>query len=275
MNALYRRSKAFPSALNSFCILILFFLTDCNAEVRELNGLSNVTIVSGYWSIKSKHSISDYENWFSKAMKINAPTIFYYDSDDVKNLISKCRQDLPIQFVPRSLESMKGSWNYDPNWIHKMHVPTAELALIWLDKVNMIVDAIKTNYYDSDWFAWVDAGIAEYRSRPPPNTPWPSNLALFESLPHDKIIYTGTDDYDRHVFAGTAFMYHKSIATEVAKEFLVSYKQCIEKEGTTKKKEFFYCGSDQVVFSLLLEREPSLFHKIGMGYGKLVSVLYK
>lgn len=258
---------------NQFEIIMMDFsinIFDCIAEVRESN--NNVTIVSGYWMIKSKHSLSDYTSWFTNTMKINAPTVFYYDNLEVKNFVSKFRNDLPILFVNRSIESMNTKFKYNSTWIHSMHVPTHEVALIWLDKVYMMVDALKSNYFKTDWFAWIDAGIARYRNTPPPSDIWPSNLDLFHSLPHDKIIYTGTEKMDFHEFAGTAFMYHKSISVEVSEEFILSYQHCLKLK---LEEHMYHCGSDQVVFTLLLDRKPALFHKIGMGYGDLVSLLYK
>ena len=200
------------------------------AAMAAVNGVgpsvnNSVTIVSGYWSVKSKHSPRDYSKWLQGALGLQCPLVFFHQDQNVMSMVStvRSRKGLPTTFIHRNVEEAAEKFRYDPSWIHPIHVNNRLLGTIWLDKVFMIADAAELNPYNSEWFVWngkkcieflvctfmyrwspcttSDAGNAFYRVRRVPPRPWPTP-ELLAQIPKDKIIYTDSDDHPNHSFAG-------------------------------------------------------------------------
>ena len=247
-----------PHLSNTLIIILPF----CFGDLGEYP----VSIVSGFWHISSKHSVGKYHSWFKKTLRINAPTVFFYDEEAVKQAVQSHRQGLPTTFIQRPISKFHVFTLYNRNWTHKNNVPSPELGMIWLEKVSLINSAVKVNPYGSQWFAWVDAGICIYRNSPPPTTAWPLQSTL-NSLPTSKIIYTGFWDKYHDVF-GTAFLYHASVASDISSKFYHMLQQC------TLVTDNWMCGSDQYILTLLKKRYPDMFFRVGGWYGEVVEALY-
>ena len=156
----------------------------------------------------------------------------------------------------RNLTSMADKFYEDfrPQWVSHRDVPSREIGVIWLDKIFMVRDPIHDNPFQSDWFCWHDAGNAYYRDTPIRLIPWPSLQGL-QSLPTNKFIYTlSWYPISEHSVAGTAFMFHKQIISQLIEYFWVILKHCPGNK----------CGSDQIVFSRIKEQHPEFFIKLGM-----------
>lgn len=227
---------------------------------------SPVTIVSGFWQIPSKHQAGKYYSWFRRTLKINAPTVFFYDDAGIMQSVQSHRQDLQTTFVQRNLSEFRVFSLYNRSWVHKNNVPSPELAMIWLEKVSLINFVIQKNPYNSQWFAWVDAGICIYRNVPPPTSTWPLRSTL-DILPTTKMIYTGYWDKYHDVF-GTAFLYHISIASNISAKFYQSLQKCASETHN------WMCGSDQFIFTLMKKSYPEMFFRVGGWYGEVVEALY-
>jgi len=238
------------TVLTLIVLIVLYF---------ALSPHNELTVVSGYWKIKSKHTDDEYDKWFNNTLSLNSPYVFFYDDEFTKERISKFRGQIPTTYIKRPISSFTSSKSYKDSWVHDVHVPTPELGKIWIEKVAMMNEAIKINPYKSDWFAWVDAGNAYYRDDKPPSYPWPSSNIL-SKLPKDKIVYVGTN-VKEHDFAGAVFIYHKNIAEKVHQLFFEQYSLC------SVEHDDWQCGHDQCIFTDLKKRHPDLFHRMGDGYG--------
>lgn len=238
-----------------------------------------VTVVSGYWKISSKHSNEDYATWFSNTLRVDAPYVFYYGAgpsivgaqadaaaEGVRSVVAASRGSRRTRFVRRDMSAFRSFGTYDAGWTHRRHVPTTALALVWLEKVALMADAAAHDDSGADWFAWVDAGIAAYRTGPPPAGAWPDATHL-ATLPTDKLIYSGTGEQD-HDFAGTAFLMPRSLISRIDAAFEVQRGICAARVADWR------CGSDQIIFTEMRSRLPSLFYKITVGYGAVVQELY-
>lgn len=220
-----------------------------------------VTVVSGYWKIKSKHTDEEYDKWFKNTLQLNAPYVFFHGDEETKTRVESFRKNLPTVFVKRDMKDFYSQANYNDTWTHEVHVPTTDVGKIWIEKVKMVEEAAKMNYFDTEWFAWVDAGNAYFRYSRPSLFSWPSRDAV-SKFPKDKIIYVGTnDEQNRHDFAGGAFMYHKNIIQKVSNLFYEQYLMC------QKERNNWECGSDQCIFTELKKRIPEMFHRLGDGHG--------
>jgi Glycosyl transferase family 8 len=229
----------------------------------------STTIVTGYWSIPSKHSHLVYEGWFNFTLRVNAPHVIFYEDESVKEKLRVLRDGMPTHFIRHRLLDFHAYGEYRAHWNHSIHVPTTAVGMIWLEKVHMVKEASRMNVFNTSWVAWVDAGNAIYRNQMPPSDTWPHHGVL-EQLPRDQIIYTvsETGDENFHTFAGTAFMYHIDFSSEAVNIFREGMKICIELYDDWR------CGSDQIVFTLIKNKRSDAFFEIGVGYGTLVPLLY-
>lgn len=238
-----------------FLLIILLVLLFLLVRVPS----NPLTVVSGYWKIKSKHTDEEYDNWFKNTLSLNSPYIFFYEDDETKNKISKFRGNLDTIFIKKTIEDFSSSYIYKNTWIHDYHLPEPNLGKIWIEKVKLIDESIALNPYNSDWFAWIDAGNSYYRNIKPSKEIWPRANVL-SNLPKDKIIYVETNE-NEHDFAGGAFMYHKDIANEVSRLFYEQYHNC------ASRYDDWRCGSDQCIFTYIKDIKPDLFHSMGKGVG--------
>jgi hypothetical protein len=118
-----------------------------------------VTVVSGYWEVKSKHLVSSYEAWFRNTLRVQCPYVFFHDSSEVKKTVtdirSRSNNQYPTHFIQRNLTAAALKFNYGEKWTHPKHVRTADLAVVWLDKVHMMAEVAALNPFHSEWFAWI------------------------------------------------------------------------------------------------------------------------
>lgn len=42
---------------------------------------NNITLVSGYWPVKNKHTHESYSQWFNNTLKINQRMYFFCDKE--------------------------------------------------------------------------------------------------------------------------------------------------------------------------------------------------
>jgi len=235
-----------------------------SASVALLPALST-TVVSGYWDIASKHLPQDYRAWFKNTLRVNAGMVFFYEDEAVRRSVADIRRDLLTVFIQLALSDLAAVQLYNPDWVHARHVPTPELGTIWLQKVSLVQRAAHANPFNSSWFAWMDAGCAVYRERPPGDKPWPDMRAL-ERLPRDRIIYTHVQAWYHH-FAGTAYLVHLGMVAPLRERFDNEVKRCAAALNA------WPCGHDQYIMTQLLDRNPAAFYKLGDGYGDLMLLL--
>ena len=233
-----------------------------------------LTVVSGYWVIKNKHD-DEYLKWFKNTLAIQCPYVFFGNKESIK--IAKRFRPAPqfvTHYVVYNITEFE-TYKYKDRMItDPRHCPSQELNLVWNEKIFMIAKVKALNPFKSEFFAWIDAGISEYRDRPPPPSPFP-NRGRLASLPKDRLLYNATqngpfnpallDMPNYHYVAGTAFLLHVSLVDRMVE----LYRATIDRVLSTNK-----LYSDQMIFSHILKDHPQLFCCAGYYYGKLVPLLY-
>ncbi len=129
--------------------------------------LGEVTIVTAYYRIESKHSDDEYDHWISNILSITDPMIIFTSEDLAPNLKrqrahSKDITKIVIQPLSQSLmgtnftrEFWNGEFKKDPEaFRHK----SVELYWIWNEKPNWLKQAVDMNPFHSSFFVWVDIG---------------------------------------------------------------------------------------------------------------------
>ena len=238
--------------------------------MSESTNRSKLTCVSGYWKIKNKHG-NKFDYWFENTLRINCPYVFFSDKETIE-LIKKYRRELPTYYVEFKLEDFytikyKNKMITDPS-----HCPSIELNLIWNEKIFFIQKAKNLNPFNSDFFAWIDAGICTFRDNPPPKTSFP-NLDKLNMLPQDKFIFTSrpyynpndSDYFYKMTYVTGTYLLHHSIIDK----FVEFYKQYLDK---LVDKSIVW--ADQVILTHIYIDHQNLFYKLGEGWGAIIPLLY-
>lgn len=233
-----------------------------------------LTIVSGYWKVTNKHE-DKFQDWFDKTLRINCPYVFFGNEESI-NMVKQHRGNLPTHYVQCEITDFYTYKYIDQVETHPIHCPSKELNLIWNEKMFLMKQAAELNIFNSEYFAWVDAGICIYRDDMPPETPFP-NIDKLMALPRDKFIFTSSTEtfepqfvdpqiYYHHVSAGV-FILHKTFVKTFVDDY---YKKIIDK--LLPRKNWIY--TEQVVLTHLLKVFPDLFYKMTHGWGNIIPLLY-
>ena len=149
----------------------------------------DVTIVTGYFRIKSKYKASKYSKWLNNFLKINHPMIFFVDNVYYPEIIAKRPKkyrNITI-WVKTSIKDFLSYKYYFNEFNQTFYIDienfrhTVPLYLIWAEKVNFLKIAITKNYFQSKCFYWVDAGsFRKKRKVKKFINDWPSPKKCFE-----------------------------------------------------------------------------------------------
>ena len=226
----------------------------------------SITVVSGYWDVINKHAKQSFNRWFENTLKINQRYIFF-GTESTQAAIALFRGNFETTFIVHPLEQFYTKPYEIDEWQHPIHVPSSNLGMIWNEKIHLLKmakdECIQTNTL-TEFYMWIDAGICTYRNTPPPTTRL--TLANVDALPHDKIIYTDSED-TLHRFSGGAFLMHHTIVDDVHELYYHELNAC-------NQDRIWQCGVDQIIFTRLMKKYPHLFIKLGNGYGTLLGILY-
>ena len=188
------------------------------------------------------------------------------------NNFKQIRGILPSRYIKYELSDfMVNKFNLQNN-TDPIHVPSKEVGLIWLEKMYLVQDAYNKNFYDTDWYCWIDAGICTYRETVPPKTILlpPSKEILLDK---NKINYCKSedlpDDYNNnkltynHTISGTTFIIHKDKINYFVDIFYKYLQEC------NKLTNDFICYSDQIIFTRMFFDNQEYFNKISNNYGDI------
>jgi hypothetical protein len=229
------------------------------------------TCVSGYWSIKNKHG-TKYDEWFINSLAVNCPYVFFSNKEGIE-FIRKFRQGLPTHYIELEIKDFETYKYKDILKTDPQHCPSAELNLIWHEKLFLVKRASELNPFNSEWFHWIDAGNCIYRNEAPPSSVFP-DPGKIDKLPRDKFIYSSSDPYYEykvsktnyyHHVAGTSYLVHKTLITK----FLLIYKQYLDYLSDSTS-----VITDQILLTHIYKDNKHLFHMISDGYGEVTRSLY-
>ena len=232
------------------------------------------TCVSAYWMIKNKHD-NKYLEWFKNTLRINCPYVFFGDRDTIE-LVKTFRKDLPTHYIEYSIEDFY-TYPYRHNMsTHPIHCPSVELNLVWNEKLIMIEKASELNPFNSDYFAWVDAGVCVFRDTPPPDKSFP-DINKLSMIPTNRFAFTSSFTQLRnsiicetnHFISGTSYFIHKEFVPEFVRTFKKYFVKCIT--SPTSKHTIF---TDQVILTHMYIECPEMFMYCGHGYGEIIHLLY-
>ena len=160
INAIYKR------IVFIFIIIfhISFFIYINNARSKFIK--DDLTLVSAYYRIKSKHLYEEYLAWLDNLVRLNKSFVFFTNKEFMP-ILKKMR---PIEyhyktvFIELEMEKFYSYKNFYKEFNqsfgidieNKIH--TVPLYLIWAEKFMFLKKAIFHNYFNSKCFYWIDAG---------------------------------------------------------------------------------------------------------------------
>jgi hypothetical protein len=229
-----------------------------------------LTAVSGYWPVKNKHD-TKYLNWFQNTLKINCPYVFFGTTESI-DLVKQYRGSLPTYYIECKIEEFYTYKYKDRILTNNGDCPSVELNMIWNEKIFFIEKAARLNPFNSEFFAWFDAGICSYREKSPPLVPFPDTAKL-EMLPKDKFIFTSSDrpHFEPHRLSG---YYHYISGTYILHKDIIQHVVELYIEYMDKLINLNNIYTDQVILTYIYKDNMRLFYKIGHGYGEIIPLLY-
>lgn len=126
----------------------------------------NITFVSAYFKLDSKHDVNEYKNWLSNFFSIEMCLVFFYD--DISNVAQYKNASLihrvfihvnldrvALNFFNKTTDWWNDQTLLDPEiHIHKSY----KLYWIWGLKSYFLNKAVELNIFNSSAYFWIDAG---------------------------------------------------------------------------------------------------------------------
>ena len=247
-----------------------------------------VTLVSGFWDLpQSKFDTPTYLKWFENALPIQAPMIFYLEKPDpeLESLVLKCRGSFNLtQFRYRTLQDFQvlkqSQVEQFKDRTHSLHCPNIHLGRVWLEKIALVLEASVDNPFQTEWFAWYDAGMCSFRDSKPPLQLWP-NPQNMHKLKSECLNFTHspewTDEQGAQFPKGTYFhlvtgtwLLHRTRVQVLYQQFLQYWTQL---EQDCKVVDPWAFLNDQTVWTMMKLEHPEWFHCIGHSYGTYPQIL--
>ena len=242
-------------------LLINYIIKKYNNKELFLNN-NTITVVSGYWNVHNKYG-NTYDEWFKNTLNINARYIFFCDKAN-NDYITSFRKDYETILIDHPLNEFYSKQYYDDAWVDPVHIPSKELGMVWHEKIHLIKLAKEHDGDNAtDFYIWIDAGIALYRNEKPPQ--YELRLKDTHNLPLDKISYTSVNE---SVTAGCLIL-----PKNIINNFHTIYYDYLNRCNILSDKNFF-CGQEQYILTLMKKDYPDLFNKMSDGYSSNLLELY-
>lgn len=231
------------------------------------NTKDNVTLVSGYWNVPSKHLEAHYEQWFQNTLAINQRMIFFCDEETIP-LIKKYRGNLETEFVIHKITDFYSNAFYNDYWFDRHEIPSTDLGKIWHEKLHMVKMARDRDGDNAtEYYVWYDAGNCLFRNEKPP----PQRLNFNNAkLTTNAISYSASYPPEKdHFVSGSTII----IPEPMINTFHTWFYTCVRDHRHINDN--WKLGSDQVIMSIIASKNPRSFHKVSEGYGENIRVIYK
>ena len=126
----------------------------------------DLTLVTAYYKIKSKHTYSEYLKRLNSFMQLNHSIVFF-TSKSLVNILKEMRPKHLLNktvFIETEIEDFYSYKNFGKEFNKTFYKDrerryhTVPLYIVWAEKCTFLKKAILSNYFNSKCFYWVDAG---------------------------------------------------------------------------------------------------------------------
>jgi hypothetical protein len=188
-------------------VLITDQMTNFKAASSTLR--QPVTVVTAYYLFKSKHSHKEYTEWMKNFFsKIPCPLIVFADFLMLP-MVRKLRSPHldKTRFYEKNFSDFQmsqkggGFWKkqteLDPELKRRHH--TANVYIMWNEKIKLVVEAIERDAFGSDFFVWCDAGSFRSKNLLPHLRTFP-NPAKLAHLNPQKLYFLQSEEFNKTDF---------------------------------------------------------------------------
>ena len=235
------------------------------------------TIVTAYFKIPSKHKAAQYTRWMKFFLSIKDCLVIFASQESMA-WVEELRKDYPTRTVLIEMEvkdlpigqlhaSESTPTTENAFWKHQLEIDDERqrhkhffLFQIWLSKSWFVQEAIKQNFFESDYFMWQDIGsyrngnyhlqkiIQHVEVIPPKQVFW---LAHHPPNPPPEPVWCEKEEKPEHFFhSGSQGIAHKDAWLEYHYRFAETIDVFIEKN--------MFLGEDQCLLQGTCQRYPDL-----------------
>ena len=240
----------------------------------------NVTLVSAFYLMKSKHSVYTYIEWLYNLLQLNKSIVFFTEKAFMKvakyirpqNLYNK------TVFIELEMKDFYSYINYGKLFENSFKIDrekrrhTVPLYLIWAEKCAFLRKVIKNNYFNSKCFYWIDSGWfrKNYEMKKYINN-WPSPNKCYED---NRVLINLIRKFSEHDIKGILNFNkkaHKKLQryTNVAggmfggqPEKLLKFIELYYKYLTLFADHQLFVGKDQNIFTYISFSHPDIVNLI-------------
>jgi hypothetical protein len=255
--------------------------------------LTNVTVVTALFDIGRdtckgyfKRNFDQYTGWFRNLLPLNIPMVIYcepfteelvwqYRSKENTKVILMTTQDI-VEYFPYYQEVQdirnQSAWFDGAEWLPNS--PQATLRLynpLVMSKLYWMRDVAKENYFKTDYFLWIDGGIANTTPISYFDPPFFDQIATYL----DKFLLLCFDyrDLEVHGFETDAMdEYAQEKVNRVARATLFGGSAAVLEEMTDLYDDLLcvtlrngYMGTEESIFTLLTYLYPEKCHIESLG----------
>lgn len=247
--------------------------------------MNKPTIVTSLYDIDRQNldgrNWNQYLTWFAQTLRLNSPMVIFVDDDNLINLINDIRSNLPTQIVQLPLESsyyyqfkeqiekVLNSENYKNKVTGNKRIEcrSSLYNIVQYSKFFWVEKAIEMNFFSTDRYLWLDAGISRFFESIDLNNSFTSRNISDDDLKGKLAlqtfigVYTDlcssdfiSEDYfwdERSYVAGGIFLIHK--------DSMKSIKEMIDDVLINLMLKNFVMNNEQICLGYLLKKYPDKF----------------
>ena len=267
----------------TFIIIFLFYISNLiyiNNFIKKYKQ-DDLTLVSAYYRIKSKHLPEEYLKWINNLVLLNKSFVFFTNKEFMPTLkkIRPKEYHYKTVFIEIEIENFytfkkfyqEFNKSFEIDIENKYH--TVPLYLIWAEKCMFMKKVILRNFFNSKCFYWIDAGyfrdgknkMHKYLSN------WPSTKKCFEDkkLLIGQVKHFSENEKKNIIFFDPAA--HKRLERDVnvagnffggqAKNFIKFVNFYYKALRLFIKKKLFI-GKDQNIFTYVAFSHPEIMNLV-------------
>jgi hypothetical protein len=162
------KKKKIISNKNKIYILITIsiFIFIFTHNTRKNKKEDDLTLVTAYYQVKSRHTHQEYLDWLNNIVLLNKSIVFFTNKQLMDTLKSLRPKQLYYKtvFIQVEIEEFYSYKNYlkEFNETFKIDIEykvhSVPLFLIWSEKCMFLKKVIENNYFNSKCFYWIDIG---------------------------------------------------------------------------------------------------------------------
>jgi hypothetical protein len=245
-----------------------------------------VTIVTSLYDIgRSKidgRSWDNYLEWFKKTLSLNAPFVIFVD-ESLKKFVEDTRGDKPTKIITEPLENIPYYYLKDRMDLvinsseykkfikdsNRIECRSSLYNCIQYSKFKWMLTASKINFFNSEYFIWMDAGLSRFFSNLDTYATYPGKNAqkillqnkdkiliqVFESFYPD--LFYAVDLTEKYLYDNRSYVMGGMLGAGI--KALESINTIIDNMLEEEMLSKNLINNEQIALGFLWKKNPSLF----------------